>query len=113
MARQKLNYTQGDAEPKKKANQKRSQLATGQSTGDVSQVDLSFKTPQIQNFRWYGNTYSTPTEPKLVPTLDLPSVEGFYDDTKKAKDNEFGAWLDSFKTVKGCLLYTSDAADDP
>ena len=40
MARQKLNYTQGDAEPKKKANQKRSQLATGQSTGDVSQVDL-------------------------------------------------------------------------
>ena len=32
MARQKLNYTQGDAEPKKKANQKRSQLATGQST---------------------------------------------------------------------------------
>ena len=103
MARQKLNYTQGDAEPKKKANQKRSQLATGQSTGDVSQVDLSFKTPQIQNFRWYGNTYSTPTEPKLVPTLDLPSVEGFYDDTKKAKDNEFGAWLDSFKTVKGEL----------
>ena len=87
MARQKLNYTQGDAEPKKKANQKRSQLATGQSTGDVSQVDLSFKTPQIQNFKWYGQTYSTPTEPKLVPTLDLPSVEGFYDDTKKAKDN--------------------------
>tara|TARA_B100000214_G_scaffold153973_2_gene110330 strand:- start:16416 stop:19286 length:2871 start_codon:yes stop_codon:yes gene_type:complete len=103
MAKQKLNYTQGDAEPKKKANQKRSQLATGQSTGDVSQVDLSFKTPQIQNFRWYGNTYSTPTEPKLVPTLDLPSVEGFYDDTKKAKSNEFGAWLDSFKTVKGEL----------
>jgi len=103
MARQKLNYTQGDAEPKKKANQKRSQLATGQSTGDVSQVDLSFKTPQIQNFRWYGNTYSTPTEPKLVPTLDLPSVEGFYDDTKKAKSNEFGAWLDSFKTLKGEL----------
>ena len=103
MARQKLNYTQGDAEPKKKGNQKRSQLATGQSTGDVSQVDLSFKTPQIQNFRWYGQTYSTPTEPKLVPTLDLPSVEGFYDDTKKAKSNEFGAWLDSFKTVKGEL----------
>ena len=103
MARQKLNYTQGDAEPKKKGNQKRSQLATGQSTGDVSQVDLSFKTPQIQNFKWYGQTYSTPTEPKLVPTLDLPSVEGFYDDTKKAKSNEFGAWLDSFKTVKGEL----------
>ena len=103
MARQKLNYTQGDAEPKKKANQKRSQLATGQSTGDVSQVDLSFKTPQIQNFKWYGQTYSTPTEPKLVPTLDLPSVEGFYDDTKKAKDNEFGAWLTSFKTLKGEL----------
>ena len=103
MAKQKLNYTQGDAEPKKKANQKRSQLATGQSTGDVSQVDLSFKTPQIQNFKWYGQTYSTPTEPKLVPTLDLPSVEGFYDDTKKAKDNEFGAWLTSFKTLKGEL----------
>ncbi len=103
MAKQKLNYTQGDAEPKKKANQKRTQLARGNSTGDVSQVDLSFKTPQIQNFRWYGNTYSTPTEPKLVPTLDLPSVKGFYDDTKKAKSNEFGAWIDSFKTLKGEL----------
>tara|TARA_B100001778_G_scaffold213460_2_gene176768 strand:+ start:598 stop:3474 length:2877 start_codon:yes stop_codon:yes gene_type:complete len=103
MARQKLNYTQGDAEPKKKANQKRSQLATGQSTGDVSQVDLSFKTPQIQNFKWYGQSYSTPTEPKLVPTLDLPSVEGFYDDTKKAKDNEFSAFIDGMKTLKGEL----------
>ena len=51
MARQKLNYTQGDAEPKKKGNQKRSQLATGQSTGDVSQVDLSFKTPHLRKFR--------------------------------------------------------------
>jgi len=103
MARQKLNYTQGDAEPKKKGNQKRGQLATGQSTGDVSQVDLSFKTPQIQNFKWYGQTYSTPTEPKLVPTLDLPSVEGFYDDTKKAKSNEFSAFIDGMKTLKGEL----------
>jgi hypothetical protein len=103
MARQKLNYTQGDAEPKKKGNQKRSQLATGQSTGDVSQVDLSFKTPQIQNFKWYGQTYSTPTEPKLVPTLDLPSVEGFYEDTRKAKQNEFSAFIDGMKTLKGEL----------
>lgn len=103
MARQKLNYTQGDAEPKKKGNQKRSQLATGQSTGDVSQVDLSFKTPQIQNFKWYGNTYSTPTEPKLVPTLDLPSVEGFYEDTRKAKQNEFSAFIDGFKSIRGEL----------
>ena len=84
MASQKLNYTQGDAEPKKKGNQKRSQLATGQSTGAVSQVDLSFKTPQIQNFKWYGQTYSTPTEPKLVPTLDLPSTEGFLEDTRNS-----------------------------
>ena len=103
MARQKLNYTQGDAEPKKKGNQKRGQLATGQSTGDVSQVDLSFKTPQIQNFKWYGQTYSTPTEPKLVPTLDLPSVEGFYEDTRKAKQNEFSAFIDGMKTLKGEL----------
>ena len=112
MARQKLNYTQGDAEPRKKGNQKRSQLATGQSTGDVSQVDLSFKTPQIQNFKWYGQTYSTPTEPKLVPTLDLPSVEGFYDDTRKAKDNEFSAFIDGMKTLKGELEQLPGAYTD-
>jgi len=112
MARQKLNYTQGDAEPKKKGNQKRSQLATGQSTGDVSQVDLSFKTPQIQNFKWYGQTYSTPTEPKLVPTLDLPSVEGFYEDTRKAKQNEFSAFIDGMKTLKGELEQLPGAYTD-
>ena len=80
--------TPGDANPKKKANQKRQQLAKGASTGDVSQVNLQFEQPKIQQFKWYGDTYSRPTEANLVPTLDLPSVQGFYDDTRIAKQNE-------------------------
>ncbi len=93
--------TPGDANPKRKANQKRTRLAKGNSTGDVSQVNLQFEQPKIQQFRWYGDTYSKPTEANLVPTLDLPSVQGFYEDTRVAKQNEFSAFIDSMKTLKG------------
>tara|TARA_B100001778_G_scaffold215229_1_gene178274 strand:+ start:1173 stop:4013 length:2841 start_codon:yes stop_codon:yes gene_type:complete len=93
--------TPGDANPKKKANQKRTRLAKGNSTGDVSQVNLQFEQPKIQQFRWYGDTYSKPTEANLVPTLDLPSVQGYYDETRVAKQNEFSAFIDSMKTLKG------------
>lgn len=93
--------TPGDANPKKKGNQKRQQLATGASTGDVSQVNLQFEQPKIQQFKWYGDTYSRPTEANLVPTLDLPTVQGFYDDTRIAKQNEFTAFIDGMKTLKG------------
>ena len=93
--------TPGDANPKKKANQKRQQLAKGASTGDVSQVNLQFEQPKIQQFKWYGDTYSRPTEANLVPTLDLPSVQNFYEDTRIAKQNEFSAFIDGMKTLKG------------
>ena len=100
--------TPGDANPKKKANQKRQQLAKGSSTGDVSQVNLRFEQPKIQQFKWYGDTYARPTEANLVPTLDLPSVQGFYDDTRIAKQNEFTAFIDGMKTLKGELGQISD-----
>lgn len=93
--------TPGDADPKKKANQKRTKLARGNSTGDVSQVNLQFEQPKIQQFKWYGDTYSKPTEANLVPTLDLPSVQGYYDETRVAKQNEFTAFINSMKTLKG------------
>ena len=93
--------TPGDANPKKKANQKRTKLAKGNSTGDVSQVNLQFEQPKIQQFKWYGDTYSRPTEANLVPTLDLPSVQGYYEDTRVAKQNEFTAFINSMKTLKG------------
>ena len=93
--------TPGDANPKKKANQKRTKLAKGNSTGDVSQVNLQFEQPKIQQFKWYGDTYSRPTEANLVPTLDLPSVQGYYEDTRIAKQNEFTAFINSMKTLKG------------
>lgn len=101
MATKTTGLTPGDANPKKKANQKRQQLAKGASTGDVSQVNLQFEQPKIQQFKWYGDTYSRPTEANLVPTLDLPSVQGFYDDTRIAKQNEFSAFIDSMKTLRG------------
>ena len=101
MTTKTTGLTPGDANPKKKANQKRQQLAKGNSTGDVSQVNLQFEQPKIQQFKWYGDTYSRPTEANLVPTLDLPSVQGFYDDTRIAKQNEFSAFIDSMKTLKG------------
>ncbi len=101
MATKTTGLTPGDANPKKKGNQKRQQLATGASTGDVSQVNLQFEQPKIQQFKWYGDTYSRPTEANLVPTLDLPTVQGFYDDTRIAKQNEFTAFIDGMKTLKG------------
>ncbi len=97
---QTTGLTPGDANPKKKANQKRGQSAAGGSTGDVSQVDLQFQAPKIQQFKWYGESYSKPTEPNLVPTLDLPSVDNFYDETRVAKQNEFQAFIDNMGSLK-------------
>ena len=97
---QTTGLTPGDANPKKKANQKRGQSAAGGSTGDVSQVDLQFQAPKIQQFKWYGESYSKPTEPNLVPTLDLPSVNNFYDETRVAKQNEFQTFIDNMGSLK-------------
>ena len=52
MATKTTGLTPGDANPKKRANQKRQQLAKGASTGDVSQINLQFEQPKLQPFKW-------------------------------------------------------------
>ena len=54
MATKTTGLTPGDANPKKRANQKRQQLAKGASTGDVSQINLQFEQPKYNSLSGMG-----------------------------------------------------------